>query len=154
MIDIDALISTSIREKLDTTYPVPPEKEYTANIGEPRDELKEWFRNVKRDDGTVTATINIPFILHDETVRDQLGVRTLTSRLTIWLDTEISGALSTGKGKNISLGQLREALGQKEITPWNFSMLIGAGPVKVITTNSTGKDGKVYSNVSKVAKIT
>jgi hypothetical protein len=152
-IDLDALISTKINEKLDTNFPVPPEKEYIARIGTPREHIKEWFRSVKRDDGTQTATLNIPFVLQDEDVRRQMGVRQLTSRLTIWLDTEISGALATGKGKNVSLGQLLEALGQNGDTNWDFEKLINAGPVKVITSNSTGKDGKQYSNVTKVAKL-
>ncbi len=57
-------------------------------------------------------------------------------RQTIWLD--MNGAqLDMGKGKNISLNKLREALGQNKAgVPWNYKLLEGAGPVKVMVKNS------------------
>ncbi len=57
-------------------------------------------------------------------------------RQTIWLD--MNGAqLDMGKGKNISLNKLREALGQNTAgQKWNYKMMEQAGPVKVMVKNS------------------
>lgn len=155
-IDVDALVNTNVSEKLDTTYPIPPAGEYVASISD-KGPVKDWFRTVKRKDGTETATLNVLFVISDPAVKALLNGRDPTSRLTIWLDTEIdemtkATKLSTGKGKNVSLGQLREALGQDNDPEWNFSKLIAAGPVKIMTENSTN-NGREYSNVTRVSKL-
>jgi uncharacterized phage protein gp47/JayE len=42
-----------------------------------------------------------------------------------------------GPGKNIGLNKLRAALGQnKKGQKWNYKMLDGAGPVKVMVVNN------------------
>lgn len=152
MLDIDHLLNTNVTANFDTQYPVPVEKEYTATIALPRDSVKEWFRTIKRDDGTTTAVVNIPFDLQDEPQRLALGLPRLTSRMTIWLDSEVDGRVSNAKGKNIELGVLLKAIGQHNDPNWNFHKLAGAGPVKVMTQNQTGKDGKIYTNIIKVSK--
>lgn len=59
-----------------------------------------------------------------------------TVRQTIWLD--MNGAqLDMGKGKNVTLNKLREALGQNKAgQKWNYKMMEGAGPVKVMVVNN------------------
>lgn len=82
----------------------------------------------------------------DGKLKEALG-RSPKIRQSIMLDVTKDGGLEFGKGRNVSLGRLREALGQNgNGRPWTWSMLGGqAARIKV------GKKGE-YTNVLDVAK--
>lgn len=155
MIDIDALVSEKITEKLDTSFEVTPDGEYIATISD-RGPVKDWFRTVSTKNGD-QPQCNILFVINDPEVAKKLGRNQATSRLTLWLDTELDNSgkvrIATGKGKNVSLGQLRAALNQDSDTSWSFDKLLGAGPVRITTQTSEGKSGGKFSNVTRVAKL-
>jgi len=151
-IDINALVNTPVNDKLDTEFAVTPAGEYIVMISD-RGPITDWFRTVRMGDGREVPQCNILMIVTDPAVAQSLGRQQATTRLTLWLDTEADGRLSTGKGKNVNLGQLREALGQNNDAAWTFDKLIGAGPIKVMTEVQESKQGAKFSNVTRVGKI-
>lgn len=72
----------------------------------------------------LTVTLSVP-----QEVLEQTGRRNSDLRFSFMLDLDERGNLDMGKGKNVQLGRLREALGQNTGNAWNFSMLRGAGPL-------------------------
>lgn len=74
-------------------------------------------------------------------------------RQTLWLDTTESGGLDFGKGKNVGLGRLREALGQNAPgKPWAPGMLVG-GVAKVKVSHSIDKRDNVTINADVKAVL-
>ena len=71
-------------------------------------------------------------------------------RQTIWLDlTQDGQSLDRGKGRNVQLGQLREAIGQnKPGEPWSPSMIEGA--VAKIKISNRINEGKLFIDVKQV----
>src|SRR5262245_30552360 len=124
-INVQALVNAPVNDKMDTEFSVTPAGDYTAMISD-RGPVDSWFRVVHMKDGREVPTVNVLFIISDPEVARTLGRQQATSRLTIWLDTEADdGRLSVGKGKNVGLGQLREALGQNTDATWTFDKLLG-----------------------------
>ena len=150
-IDVSALMNAPVG-KLDTKYEVTPAGEYPNATIDVTD-MKNWWQTGKRQDGTDYLKLNVPVVVHDEPLRQKLGREKLTSRITLWIDTD-DGRVSNDKGKNVALGQLREALSQLDDPNWTFQQLPGAGPLKVITKVTVGSDGREYSEVTRVAKAT
>lgn len=85
--------------------------------------------------GRQIPLIEVTYKLENPQFEKDFG-RKPSVRQTIWLDMN-GTQLDMGKGKNISLNKLREALGQNRAgQKWNYKMLEGAGPVKVMVKNS------------------
>lgn len=149
-IDVDALIGAPVAP-LSTEYELIREGEYQATID--ATDVKTWFQSGKRDDGSSYIVVNVPFVIIDEAQREQLGRTKLTARMSCFLDFDAAGKLSADKGKNVTLGQLREALGQNNDPNWSFLSLPGSGPVKVQTKNGESKTGAKFTNITRVTKI-
>ena len=78
-----------------------------------------------------------------------------TVRQTIWLDLTESGSLDFGKGRNVGLGRLRDALGQNETgKPWQPGMMVG-GVAKIKVTHSIDKrdNETIQANVACTVKL-
>ena len=75
------------------------------------------------------------------------------ARQSVWLDITEEGSLDHGKGKNVQLGQLREAVGQNQAGElWAPNMLEGAvAMVKV--ANRMSDDGRQFVDVKKVVAL-
>jgi hypothetical protein len=69
------------------------------------------------------------------------------------LDLNESGTgMDTGKGKNVTLGRLREALGLNQPgTPFSFRQLIGRA-AKISVTQRVDGD-QIYNDVKGVVKL-
>lgn len=94
--------------------------------------------------------LEIPWLVDDDQLKEKLGRDKLQVRQTISLDITPEGALDMGKGKNVGLGRLREALGMNE-GPFNPRHLAGAGPALVSVQYQ--RNNPDYTEVSKVGKI-
>lgn len=71
-------------------------------------------------------------------------------------DLTPDGTLDWGKGKNVQLGRLREALGQnKPGVEWTPNSLKGAGPIKLIIIEQPDKNTPdvIYNRVKAVAPM-
>lgn len=144
--DPDRFMAGSIDEPNDTQFVVCPAGEYLAVIDQV---AKPRAIESQKNPGQTNYALDITWNIMDDKVKADLGREKITCRQTLWLDINDSGSLEMGKGKNISLGQLREALGMNT-GKFSFSSLEGAGPARVIVKNSTGKDGQEFANVTKV----
>lgn len=71
----------------------------------------------------------------------------------IGLDITRDGTLEMGKGKNVGLGQLREALGQNKAgQPWAMSQLGGQVAKIEVKHRLDAATGRTYVDVAKVAR--
>lgn len=144
--DAERFMNSALDAPNDAVYVVCPAGEYLALIDKVD---KPRAIESQKNPGQVSYALDITWNIQDDKVKADLGREKLTCRQTLWLDINDSGSLEMGKGKNIALGQLREALGMNT-GKFSFTSLEGAGPARVIVKNSTGKDGQEFANVTKV----
>ncbi len=97
---------------------------------------------------------------HAQRIRDELGYaadRPVYFIFRTWLQISEQGWLDFGPNKNLSLGQIREALGQNiPGQKWNFSHLKGAGPIAfTVKHREWEKNGKkgTSEEVSRWASV-
>lgn len=89
-----------------------------------------------------------------KTVQQVTGLPKNIARQSIFLDITPEGGLDLSKGKNIGLGQLREALGQNNPgTAWSPGMLKG-GVAKITIKHRPADDGsgQFYTDVKGITK--
>jgi hypothetical protein len=99
----DTFMNTSTTDALSTTYTPVPEGEWTAVI-------KEIKPRVAKE----AIILDILWAVDEPEVIQATGMKVPIVRQSIFLDMTESGGLDIGKGKNIGLGKLREALGQNQ----------------------------------------
>lgn len=146
--DPNQFLDMQINESNSTErIPVPP-KEYTAIID--KVECKTW---AKKDDPSVGGLkLSLTWIIDDAEVRELLGRDKVTVRQEIMLDLNDAGMLDMGKGRNVALGRLREALGLNDPgQAFAFSMLQGR-VAKVNVTHRLDKDA-IYEEIKQVARL-
>ena len=139
--DPDAFANVTIEEANSTEYVPIPEGDYIATVDKYEPKVTPNGKPVLEVFWKLDAPENED--VHEKVIRQG-----------IWLDVNGQGSLEMGKGKNVQLGRLREAVGQN--TPgqaWSPAMLEGA-VAKVSVKQTMAKDGSgaVYSNISGVAK--
>ena len=143
----DSFMNASITEANDTQYVPVPEGEFQATID--KVEAKVVGNETPR------PILNVSWKTSDPAVQNATGRAENTVRQTIWLDVTESGGLDFGKGKNVGLGKLRDALGQNRPgQSWAPGMLVG-GVAKVKVKHSIDRrDGvTINAEVSGVAKL-
>lgn len=112
----DTFLNTETEASSATSYTPVPEGEFNAAI--------KLIKPRVLTDGR--AVLDITWTVDDETARNETGMAEPSVRQTLWLDTTESGGLDFGKGKNVGLGRLREAVGQNQAgKPWAPGMLVG-----------------------------
>lgn len=144
--DPASFLDVSISDPNSTQLVPVPTGEYLGITGEPVP------RNWTSKDGTKSGiAIDVPIEIDDAGVKALLEREKVTVRYGIMLDLNESGGIDTGKGKNVNLGRLREALGLNVAgQPFSFRMIPGR-PVKVkIKQRVEGEN--IYSDVEAVAK--
>ena len=139
----DTFLNTETAESNATAYTPVPEGEFQASI-------KSIKPRVLTDG---RAVLDVTWIVDDEVARQETGMAEPSVRQTLWLDTTESGGLDFGKGKNVGLGRLREALGQNAPgKPWAPGMLVG-GVAKVKVSHSIDKRDGVTINADVKAVL-
>ena len=152
----EMFLNLTFNESNSTELLPVPDGEYIAT-SDPITEKSFMEYDIKNGDraGQKGRSLIVVWNINDEggALKTLLG-RSPSVRQNIMLSISDNGDLSFGKGQNVELGKLREALGQNGTgTPWSFAMLGGkVAKVGVKSTLST-KDQKMYTNVTKVAKI-
>lgn len=97
--------------------------------------------------------IELNAICIDEAVKAKLGRKTVSTRMRLNIDIDAqTGSLQTGPNKNVSLGRLRDALGQNQ-PGWTPSKLLGAGPFIGKVEHTRVKDA-TYADISRVSRLT
>ena len=132
-----------------STQMVPvPVGEYTAVIKDVK--ARQW--QSKKDPSVAGLTLDVTWDIDSPEVRELLGRDTVTVKQGIMLDLTDTGSLDMGKGRNVGLGRLREALDlNKPGEPFAFSML----PVRVaqITVSHRIDGDNIYTDVKGVARM-
>jgi hypothetical protein len=144
----DTFLGATTTEALDTKVPRVPDGIWKGQVKS----LNFRTLEASADKGERTI-MEVTWSILDESVKKETGLPEPTVRQTIWLDLDAQGKLAAGAGKNVSIGRLREALGQnKPGKPWAPAHLVG-GMAKVSVKSTVNKrDGETYSEVDKVAK--
>ena len=141
----DTFLNSETSEANATTYVPVPEGEFNASIKDVKPRVLSDGR----------AVLDLSWIVDDENARNETGMAEPMVRQTLWLDITEAGGLDFGKGKNVGLGRVREALGQNQSgKPWSPGMLIG-GVAKVKVAHSIDKRDNVtiQANVSAVVAL-
>ncbi len=143
MFDELTFLNTTTEGENSTEYTPVPEKEYQAVI------LKIGTRNGSGDKGD-WAVLDVTWQIDDAIAAEITGIDSPTVRQTIFLNLSESGGLDMGRGKNIQLGRLREAVGQNS-GAWTPTML--EGNVATIKVEHRIHDGRTYADVRNVSAI-
>ncbi len=147
--DPSLFLDSQVTESNSTsTIPVPV-GEYLAVVE--KVDARQW---TKKDDPTVSGiALDIVYSISDQNVLDLLGRDKVTVKQGIILDMTDAASIDFGKGKNVSLGRLREAVdlnvpGQ----PFAFSMLIGRmAKVNVVHEMYQGEPKAKVQGVAKAS---
>lgn len=144
--DPNTFLDTTLTEANATSATPVPVGEYIGVTEEP------VVRNWTSKDGTKSGlALDVPISIDDPRVREVTGRDKNSVRYGIMLDLNESGGIDTGKGRNVGLGRLREALDlNKPGQPFSFRMLAGR-PVKVTIKHRVDGDN-IYADVAGVAR--
>lgn len=146
--DATAFLDASVTGQNDTKITPCPIGDYTGIID------KVAARTWTSKDGTTSGvTLDVTWLIEDEAVKKELDRTTVTVRQGIMLDINAEGTgLDMGKGKNVGLGRLHEAVGlNKPGSPFSFTMLPGQAAKVNVSHRVDGED--VYSEIKKVAPL-
>jgi len=138
--DPDLFMNTQTTDANDTKFVPIPEGEYPAYVD-----------NIEARRAGDKPVLELKWVINDEGVRAETGLEKPMVRQTIWLDLTEQGGLDSGKGKNIGLGKVREALGQNQSgRPWSPGMLIGANAFVKVGHRAGKEPGEVFADVKAV----
>jgi hypothetical protein len=140
--DPDEFMNQSVDQANDTHYVPIPEGDYIAivdAVGKP----------MLTDEGRIY--MHIVWHIDSENLRKSLEREKVTTRQTLWLDVDGNGKLDTGRGKNVPLGRLREALGLNSSGPFRYDQMVGR-PAYIKVTQRKDKD-EIYDGVKSVAPV-
>ena len=149
MFSPEQFLDMQVTESNDTKAIPVPVGEYTAVAEEVK--CRQW--QSKKDPSLSGLTLDIKWSIDDAAVKELLGRDKVTVNQGIMLDLTDAGGLDMGKGRNIGLGRLREALGQNAPgKPWAPGMLVG-GVAKVKVSHSIDKRDNVTINADVKAVL-
>jgi hypothetical protein len=125
-----------------------PVGEYVAFIE--KVDARPWS---KKDDPSKSGmALDLLWNIDDANVKALLEREKVTVKQGVMLDLTEAGGLDMGKGKNVSLGRLREAVGLNAPgQPFGFRMLEGR-PAKIVVSHRIDGDN-IYAEVKAVAKL-
>ncbi len=148
MFNPDQFLDMQVTEANSTETTPVPEGEYVAVVDEVK--CRQWQ---KKDDPSVAGlALDIKWSIDDANVKELLGRQTVSVTQGIMLDLTESGGLAMGKGQNVGLGRLRDAVGLNVAgQPFAFSMLTGR-VAKVMVKHRVYED-KIFAEVKAVAKM-
>jgi len=144
--DPNTFLNQQFDESNDTKVTPCPVGEYLA-LAEKVD-IKTWS---SKDGSSSGIKLEIVWDVQDENVKQLLGKDTVRVRQQQMLDTTDTGALDFGKGKNVGLGRIREALDlNKPGEPFSFGMIQGRMATVKVSHRASGED--IYDEVKAIAK--
>lgn len=152
--DVDTFMQNTVDAQLDTQIQLPPEGDYRAMLDDFDNTAFRTFTSEKN--GKDYTVFSPPFVLQDDPRLADLGRdRVVVYHRGMFIDINDAGGLDTGKGKNVDLGRLRDAVGQNVAGQWSFSQLRGAGPIMVHVMHESDKadPDKKYARINRVVKI-
>ena len=148
MFNPDQFLDMQIEGQNDTKIITVPAGEYTAMIEEVK--VRQW--QAKADPSKSGLTLDVQWSIDDASVKELLGRDKVTVKQGIMLDLTDAGGLDMGKGRNIGLGRLREALDLNQPgRPFSFTMLTGR--VARVSVSHRIADDNIFAEVKQVARM-
>lgn len=151
MFDPDTFVNMIVDQPNSTSSTPCPADEFVAVVKEVK--ARQWK---KKDDPSVAGmALDILWSVDDAAVRALLDREEVVVKQGVMLDLTEQGGLDMGKGKNVGLGRLREALSLNEPgQPFSFSMMAGR-PAKIVVSHRPDNNDTsiVYAEVKAVAKL-
>lgn len=112
-------------------------------------ECRQW---TSKDGSKSGLALDITWAIDDASVKAKLGREKVTVRQGIMLDMNEQGGLDMGKGRNVTLGRLRDALGLNvNGQPFSFNMITGR-PAKIKVSQRPDGDA-IYNDVKGVTRL-
>lgn len=146
MFDPTKFMNLQVDQPMDTEYVPIPEGEWTASI-----------KDVKPRMAKESAILDVLWRIDDPSgqVKASTGLDENIVRQSIFLDVTPAGGFDLGKGKNVQLGKVRDAVGQNVPgQPWAPSNLKGAAArIKTGQRMADDGSGRIYSDVKAVTKL-
>jgi len=150
MFDPESFLSQKVGEKLDTAIIPCPPGNYVGLIS--KIDIRSW---VKKDDPTISG-VNLDVLVRlnsstpgNEAILEECGVEEIIVKGGIRLDINDEGTgLAKGKGKNVPLGKLLEAVGLNNGDSELNDLLNQLVLVKVV---QEVVDDELYAKITKFA---
>lgn len=150
MFNPDLFLDQTTTEANDTKFTPVPVAEYVAII----DEVKARQFADKNDSTKTYTSLDVKWLIDDENVKALLGRDKVTVQQSVFLDITESGGLALGKGQNIALGKLREAVGLNNPGQAFAPSMLNGRMAKIAVTHRDGKEpGDKIASVSAVTKL-
>ena len=155
MFDPNEFLNSTVEGTNDTKFTSAPDNmagdPYTGVAA--KVEIRQW--QGKTDPSKSGLALDIQWELQDESVKTFCGRDKVMVKQGLMLDMTDGGQLDMGKGKNISLGKLREALGLNAPNqPFSFSMIQGRIAGLFVGHRDNEKDPESpFAEVRKVVKM-
>lgn len=148
MFSPEQFLDMQTTEANDTKLVPVPVGEYIAIADEVK--ARQWR---KKDDPSIAGlALDIVWSIDDAAVKQLLGRDKVTVKQGLMLDLTESGGLDMGKGKNVALGKLREAVGLNEPgRPFSPAMI--QGQMAKIKVDHRVDGDTIYSDVKAVTKV-
>ena len=140
--DADELLNMQAEGSMETRYTPCPEGEWPAYVS------KLEGRSGESEKGPWTV-LDVTWTVTAPEVIQELGVDEPKVRQSIFLEFNEAGQLAMGKGKNVRLGRLREAVGQNGAGPWAPGNLEGASAI--VRVGHREYQGDTYAEVTAVS---
>ena len=148
MFNPEQFLDMQVTDSNDTKSIPVPVGEYIAVAEEVK--CRQW--QSKQDPSKSGLTLDITWSVDDAAVKELLGRDKVTVRQGIMLDITDSGGLDMGKGRNIGLGRLREALNLNTPgQPFSFPMV--AGRIAKVSVSHRIDGENIYAEVKSVARV-
>ena len=137
-----------------TTVTPIPAGEVLALIGQDNSVRPNTFQD--KTTGETRVRLDVTFDILDDSGAIRAAIDGRDPKITqgFFLDL-VPGTfqLDMGKGKNVQLNRLREAVGQNDGRAWSPPMLMGAGPVKLqIVVEPNKQTGELQNRIKSFGK--
>jgi hypothetical protein len=145
-------LNATTSESNDTTMLPPPDNMSGDGYQILADKVNVRAWQGKADPSKSGLTLDIQWLIEDESVKAFCGREKVTCRQGIMLDLTDSGQLDMSKGRNIALGKLREALDLNTPgKPFSFSMIQGRMAKGWVQHRVDGEN--IYAEIKRVGKF-
>lgn len=109
--------------------------------------MRQWQK--KDDPSKAGLCLDIFWSIEDQKIKDELGRDKVTCKQTIMLELTTDGRIAQGKGQNVPLGKLRDAVGLNQPNQvFSFNMLPGRMGKPVISHRVDGEE--IFAEIKKV----
>ncbi len=143
--DPATFLNATVEGALDTKTVPCPAGEYLALAD--KVDVKTW---ASKDGSSSGLKLEIIWDIQDENVKKLLDRDTVKVKQDQMLDLTETGQLDMGKGKNIGLGRIREALGMNKAgEAFAFSMIAGRMAKVLVSHRAVGED--LFPEIKKIA---